>query len=128
MDCIKFEVSNTYLLPEKVNIRKMDEIEIIQYDLPFKIIINDYIFFYDEYFTVLEFIKTVLDWKEDNVCNDMLYNCIDTDDNPLISFRNTDYGWVIESPWERYKCDCYFDKKQILDAFEELLMICNILK
>ena len=45
--------------------------------------INNETFFMEPYFPVIEFIRTLEKWDK---INNMAYNCIETEDNPLISF------------------------------------------
>lgn len=126
MSLIEFEVDKVEQLPTKINWKKIKEQERIKYDLPFKILINGEMYFYDEYFTILDFLYVIWKWKNNGGCGDMLYNSIDTDENPLICFKYNVQGWSIESPWERFKCEKYILKKELFGALEILEEKCNV--
>ncbi len=81
--------------------------------------INNGIYFKEPYFPILEIIRTLEKW--DKVSN-MLYNCIETDNNPLISFIFTNVGWLVKSPWELFKCKELFSKEELLTAISDLIL------
>lgn len=80
----------------------------------FSICINDKEFFHEPDFPVLEFLREIALWadKEDN----MYYNSIETDDNPLISFITNENGYTIFSPWQKFECNDCFSKEELLSA------------
>lgn len=80
--------------------------------------INNKKFFEQPYFPVIEFIRTLEQWDKNS---DMLYNCIETEDNPLISFIYDIKGWKIKSPWQLFECTLYFQKKELLESIEKLM-------
>lgn len=84
----------------------------------FSIEINDRIFFSTEYFNVLEFLQQIAIWKENR--GNMIYNCVDTDDNPLLSFIELDGAYEIRSTWQRFEC-----KEKFL--FSDLIVVEEIL-
>ena len=81
--------------------------------------INNKIFFKEPYFPILEFIRTLEKW--DKVSN-MLYNCIETENNPLISFIFNNGGWLVKSPWELFKCKELLSKEELLTAISDLIL------
>lgn len=127
MNLLEFCVENTDGLPEKVNLKNMKEIERIKYDLPFTIRINGNVYFYDEYFTILDFLFTAMCWQKNCENKELLYNSPDTDDNPLISFKCIGQAWYIESPWEKFACDKFLTKNDLFNAINELKRICHII-
>lgn len=126
MASLEFHLENTDILPAKVDFTRLKEYERINYDLPFKILIEGKVFFYDAYFTILDFLYAALCWQKDEGCEEMIYNSCDTDDNPLISFKYTSRGWYIESPWEKFKCKTYLTKVDLFNAIDSLKKSCNL--
>lgn len=51
----------------------------------------------------------------------MLYNCIEAEDNPLISFIFTNQGWKIKSPWQLFECADFLSKEELLKSVENLI-------
>ena len=83
-----------------------------------RIEVNEKTFFSQPYFPVIEFIRTLEKWDKNN---NMLYNCIEAEDNPLISFIFTNQGWKIKSPWQLFECADFFSKEELLKSIENLI-------
>ncbi|MDF2653686.1 MAG: hypothetical protein K0R19_160 [Bacillota bacterium] len=66
---------------------------------------------------ILEFIRTLEKWDQ---ANSMLYNSIETEDNPLISFIASEKGWIIKSPWQLFECNEIIPKGEILESIKIL--------
>lgn len=120
MSILEFRVMQNDILPSKINFKLIKEQDRIKYDLPFEILIGEKLFFFDEYFTILDFIHSVLCWQKKDIVSDMTYNSYDTDENPLISFIYDDDYFFIRSPWQLFECKTRFTKEQIVNAIEEL--------
>jgi hypothetical protein len=93
----------------------------MEYEGEFDILINGETFFHDDFFVIYEFLEVALAWSRSVNDQCLYYNCIDTDDNPLISFvpiKND--GWQMFSPWQRYRCNHLFSKKELARAVENL--------
>lgn len=91
--------------------------EMIEVVGDFIIKINDKIFF-NQPFPILEFIRTLERWDK---TNNMFYNCIETEDNPLISFIISKDGWKIKSPWQLFECNEFLSQKELLESIEKLM-------
>ncbi len=50
----------------------------------------------------------------------MVYNCIDTDDNPLISFIEEDGLYRINSTWQKFECKDRFSFSDLISVKEIL--------
>lgn len=120
MSLLEFRAMQTDILPKNIAFELIKEQDRIKYDLPFEILINKKVFFFDEYFTILDFIYSVLCWQKKDIVCDMTYNSYDTDENPLISFIYDGGDFFISSPWQLFECEMRFTKEQILDAIDEL--------
>ena len=71
-------------------------------------------------FPVLDFLYTVYKWKLSKDNEDFIYNCIETEDNPLISFKREKNVWTICSPWQLFECKKKFTKDEIVNALDNL--------
>lgn len=89
--------------------------EILRYSGDFKIIIDNKIYFEDEEFSIYEFLYYVNKWCE-TAEQIMEYNCIDTDENPLVSFIPYENKWKISSPWENYANNVFFTTEELNNA------------
>ena len=85
-------------------IRQLSINELLSYECPMTIMINDNVFFNDPFFCILEFWKSLADWDKTHTFN---YNSIETDENPLIRFVLTPDGWFLRSPWSVFNADEY---------------------
>lgn len=96
--------------------------DILEITGEFRILINENIFFSEQYFPILEFLKYALAWIS---CSDeskeMSYSSVETDDNPLIIFNKKEEGWIICSPWQKYECLLSFTKDELTRAIIHLL-------
>jgi hypothetical protein len=81
--------------------------------------INKEIFFKQPFFPVLEFVRTLEKWDKKS---NMFYNCIETDDNPLISFVKNKVGWVVKSPWQLFECKELISSEELLVAINEFMI------
>ncbi len=88
----------------------------------FRISINGNVFFLEPYFPVLEFLKYALVWID---CSDkskeMSYSSMETEDNPLLLFKKEKEGWIVCSPWQKYKCLVSFSRDELTYAVLHLL-------
>lgn len=80
----------------------------------FSIFISDKEFFREPDFPVLEFLREVALWADSE--GNMLYNSVETNENPLIAFVKNENGYVISSPWQKFECNTCFCKEELLTA------------
>ena len=92
--------------------------DLTQYEVEFMIIVEGRIFFEEPNFPLLEFLKSINVWKNSNEEKTFNYVSIETDDNPLISFMYEKDKWIIQSPWQQFKCDTEFTRQQLIEAIE----------
>ena len=94
--------------------------ELIQYEMPFRIIVNGRLFFEDEYFPVYEFLWQIREWKSGE---DFYYNSIETDDNPILSFQivpDEKPFYRIISVWQKFYCEDLFSEEELSKAIQAL--------
>lgn len=108
---------NNYKLEDLPDFKYYDLVS-VEEEATFTIEINDKVFFSTEYFNVLEFLQQVAIWKENK--GNMIYNCVDTDDNPLISFVKSDDMYEVRSTWQKFECKEKFSFSDLI-AVEEIL-------
>ena len=113
---IKFNFEGNDILP-RIMPKKYPEL--LRYEGKFTIKIENRIFFYESDFPIFEFILFVDDWIK-NDREKMLYNSMELDDNPLISFYKKDEGWIIESKWQLFVCKISFKRKDLEREIELL--------
>ena len=104
--------------------------EILKYSGSLRIVIDNKVYFEDGDFCIYEFLYYVNKWCK-SANRAMEYICIDTEENPLISFIPcTDNKWIISSPWESFTNNVLFTTDElnnaIIDLKEQLKMQKNI--
>ncbi|NLN81649.1 MAG: hypothetical protein GX136_03795 [Clostridiales bacterium] len=115
---INFKFNLTTRYKEWHNYKSYDYLE---YEGEFTVTINSKTFFQEPYFTVLEFLRDALDWVGcENKTKPMLYNSIETEENPLISFIERSGKWYVQSPWQKYECDITFTRGELEKAVLDL--------
>ena len=101
--------------------------DVLMFEGHFQILIDGQIFFFDPNFAIFEFLLYAFPWIDaKDKSKDMLYNCLDTIDNPLISFLKKDNEyWIVESPWKCFDCQQYFSREEIEKAVFRLCKSIN---
>ena len=93
---------------------------IYEYDGVLTILIDNTKFFEDE-IAILEFFRDLIKWiNSPRKSKNMLYNCIETEDNPLISFTCENGKWFICSPWQLFACKISFSREELENAILKL--------
>lgn len=113
MPNIEFKVKNFSDILQKINLSKIKPEKALQYEIPFEILIDGKVYFSDEYFPLLDFAKFISDAGAFSEQADILYNCIETEENPLIGFCFRDGEWFINSPWELFVCEESFSNRSV---------------
>lgn len=115
-------ISFCFYPTQKINGKIPEEYpDVLNFEGAFKIKINGESFFSQPHFSVLEFLMFADKWVTDNdKTKNMLYDCIDTDDNPIISFVNKNGKWYIHSPWQLFKCHTPFSRGELENAILRL--------
>jgi len=88
----------------------------------FKIIINGKVLFDTSGFSIFEFINCADKWAVSEIQNEnMYYDALGTDDNPLISFLQNDNKWKIESKWQLFVSETLFERSEIVSEIYKLI-------
>lgn len=87
--------------------------DLLHYEIQFVIMIDSQEYFCDNYFPFLEFLHEIKPWLNDEF-DDFIFECTDTEDNPLISILKKDnMQYKITSTWELFNNDVLFSKDTI---------------
>jgi len=109
-------------------IESWDYSELLKLECWFCIKINGEVFYEEPLFPILEFIYFYEKWDEDKTQN-FVYNTIESEDNPMISFIKNDEKWSIDSVWRRFECKEVFYFGQLIGAVDKMLKeICQVEK
>ncbi len=109
--------SKHYKFNDLLNYEYYDLVK-VEDEATFTIKIDNKTFFTTSGFNVLEFLQQIAQWETDK--GDMLYNCIDTDENPLISFIENEGLYTISSPWQEFECNYKFTFSDLISVKEIL--------
>lgn len=91
--------------------------EILKNEGSFQIELNGKLYFDDPNFSIDEFLLYAERWIENgDKSQSMHYHCVDTDENPLISFSMKNGRWYIDSPWELFECNDSFTRDELEKA------------
>ena len=87
----------------------------------FQIEINGYTYFDEPDFPILEFLQQAVSWVNNSKSNEpLVYNSIETDDNPLMTVNQYEGKWYLYSPWGKYKCCCEVNRDEMKDCIMDL--------
>jgi hypothetical protein len=110
----KFNLTETY--PDKYKYRYGLSLE-----GDFDIIVDNNLLFSEPHFSILEFLRDASMWiNNPTLEQNMEYNCIDTEENPLISFIAHGGSYRIQSPWQLFECKTLFTAIEIKQAIDNL--------
>lgn len=93
----------------------------IKHDFDFSIYIDDSLYFHEQEFPAFDFLFCLNQWLLKNTDEDFEYNCIETDDNPLITVVCISNLWKINSKWENFHAEQSFSKQKIAIALQALV-------
>ena len=97
---------------------------IYEYEGILTIVIDGKIFF-EAPIAILEFFRDTKKWAISKELTDMCYECIETEENPLIQFKLTDGRFRLISPWQSFDSPQLFSKEEIVGALLELAETVN---
>ena len=80
--------------------------------------INGKVFFEQPLFPVMEFLYFYLKWDKKQ---DFIYNTIESEENPMISFKRGISGWRIDSVWKQFDCKERFRVEDFIMAVEKMI-------
>ena len=103
--------------------------DLLKEEQDFCITVNGNMFFEQPLFPILEFLHSYLKWKISlnskkkfsKQKHDFYYNSIETEDNPLISFKKDKSGWKLDSPWKNFECEDVFLLEDFICACDKLI-------
>ncbi len=90
----------------------------------FRIYILDELYLEESGFLLAEFASVLKRWfKETQNDNnsDFVYESMDSDEAPILSFKNNGCGFIIKSVWERFECDVVLDKSRVLEKLNSFV-------
>lgn len=91
--------------------------EILKNEGSFQIEVNGKLYFDEPNFSVDEFLLYADRWiVNGDKSQSMHYHCVDTDENPLISFSMKNGRWYIDSPWKLFECNDSFARDELEKA------------
>lgn len=94
--------------------------ELLEYEVSFRILIDEELFFEEPDFPLFEFLYAVEDWKQKECCS-FQYTSIETEDNPLVRFTYEEDGlFTVFSTWQLFECETKFTKEQLVNAVDAL--------
>lgn len=80
--------------------------------------INGEVFFEQPLFPIMEFLYFYLKWDKKH---DFIYNTIESEENPMISFERGISGWRINSVWKKFDCKERFRVENFITAVEKMI-------
>ena len=102
--------------------------EILKIEVDLELVYNDRVIYRDEYFPFFEFYMQFCEWKREK--NSFLYSSMETDNNPILTFRFIDeqhVGFQVNAAFTGVKTEtildlCYSDlQKAVEEAKQKIL-------
>lgn len=108
---------DSFILKRSLNEYGTNYPEILDVCGEFKILIDEEVYLSEPQFPIVEFIVFLDTWiQSKNKTQNMLYNSIETEDNPLICLTKKNQKWLIRSPWQKYECNITFSRDELETA------------
>lgn len=87
----------------------------------FQIVINGDLYFDEPEFPILEFLEQAVCWANSSISDKpLVYNSVETDDNPLITVNEYNGKWYLYSPWGKNECCLEVNREELKDCILEL--------
>lgn len=90
----------------------MNLYDIIRVERNFKIKVGERTFFHEPLFPILELVQYCLQWSK-NANVSFVYNTIENDENPLLSFVPQKDTWKMYSVWQKFECETEFSSAEV---------------
>jgi hypothetical protein len=90
----------------------------------FCIKVDHKVFYEQSQFPLLEFLFFYANWNN-NGKHDFIYNTLESDANPMISFTRKHGKWILESPWKLFNCKTNFTINHFVNAVNKMIDINN---
>ena len=107
-------------------LNRMHLSDILSDDRSFEIRIYNILFFRDQYFPILEFVKYVNRWLNERN-EDFIFITEDDYQNPILAFHNYGNRWKIYSVWQEFECETEFSFNEVRSFLENIVncVICR---
>ena len=92
--------------------QKMDLADKIRCERSFDIYINGVLYFHDPLFPILEFVQYCQKWIQTDQ-KSFVYESVEYDEAPLLSFIQEEKGYRIQSIWEEFECTALFSSGEL---------------
>lgn len=102
------------------NLEKMDLAEMLYDERNFKIIIDGKLFFHEPLFPILEFVQYCRQWNK-KANTSFVYNTVESEENPLLSFVPQKDTWKIYSVWQKFECKTEFGFAEVYAFVENII-------
>ncbi len=119
------EFHSTDNINDKMTITQLKHMQysmLLQRETSFSIYLNGQEYFHDDYFCIFEFLQTLVNWHEPLLQPELNYIAIDSEDNPIISFRRSEHGWSFSSPWANFDASLiWVSEEELIKAVDSLI-------
>lgn len=98
----------------------MDLADLLQDDRSFRVIVNNRTFFHEPLFPILELVRCCRQWLK---CpnGEFIYNTIESEENPLLTFRLHDSKWKVYSVWQKFECEQTFTLEEVKSFLKDIV-------
>jgi len=101
-------------------LEKMHIADALDDDRFFKIFIDGQLLYDQSHFSMWEFAQYSLKWiKSPN--ENFIYNSIESDENPMLSFVRSEAGWKVYSVWQEFECNNVFSSEEVVDFIKSII-------
>ena len=98
----------------------MSTYDLIRDERDFRIVIEERTFFHEPLFPILELVKYCQQWRK-NANSSFVYNTIESEENPLLSFLPQNDMWRVYSVWQKFECETEFSFAEVQAFIENIV-------
>ena len=115
---LEYKIANleTHPAKERLNKIELDLIDFININGYFEFYIENRIILKQDYWNVGELALQLIEWKRNGLHGDFVYECIDTEEEQLFSFKHVTGGFLFISEWADKISEIIIDRN-LIDEF-----------
>lgn len=101
-------------------LKQMHLYDVIRDERDFRILVDGKLFFHEPLFPVLELVQSCQMWAK-NTSTNFIYNTIESEENPILSFQKLKEGWNLKSVWQKFECERVYTDSEVISFVKTIV-------